>query len=113
MSTTTWTKKAADLLGNLNYYRGSLRFMREMLLDGNDEELRDKLRQTERLVACIDGALQMMTDEDRFFLDRMFVNAGHDTVDDICAECCMEKSNVYRLRKRAIDKFTMAMYGRL
>ena len=101
------------MLLQLTCCRNSLRFMRELILCDEDEALKDKLRQTERLVACIDGVLRMMTDEDRFLLDQMFIHRKETPVDDICAELCMEKSNVYRLRKRALEKFTLAMFGRL
>lgn len=113
LSSNIWTKKAADILKNLNFYKTSVLCMRELLTDNPDGEIMDKLRQTERLVSCVELAMKMLTDEDRYFLEKMFISAGECPVDDICAECMMEKSNVYRLRKRALDKFTMAMYGRL
>ena len=87
--------------------------MRGLLSEITDEELSDKLRQTERLISCMELAMTMLTDEEQFFLDRFFINAGERPVDDICAECMMEKSNAYRLRKKALEKFTMAMYGRI
>lgn len=86
--------------------------MKEMTLFEPDGELTDRLRQTERTVACIELALQTLTDTERLLLDRLLINAGECPVDAVCEECCMEKSNVYRLRKRALDKFTMAIYGR-
>ncbi len=101
------------MLKQLNCCRNSIRFMRELILCDEDEALRDRLRQTERLVACIDGALRMLTDEEQYILDRMFVHRGDDPVDDICAKLCMEKSNLYRIRKRALDKFTLSIFGRL
>ncbi len=92
--------------------------MKEMLseqLDASisDEDLADQLRQTERLISCVEHSLKMMTDEDLYFLENFFIRGGERPVDDICAECIMEKSNVYRLRKRALERFTMAMYGRM
>ncbi|MBE6599367.1 MAG: hypothetical protein E7638_08005 [Ruminococcaceae bacterium] len=87
--------------------------MRELLTDAPDRELADVLRQTERLIACVEEAMRMLTDEEQYFLDKMYINKGECTIFDICEETHMEKSNVYRLRKRALDKFTMAMYGEL
>lgn len=113
MSNNTWTKKSAEQLKNLNYFRNSIESMKCMTAISDDEALRDKLRQTEILVHCIESALKLMTDEELFFLENFFIRHGDRPVDDICAECIMEKSNVYRLRKRALEKFTMAMYGRL
>ncbi len=113
MSSNTWTKKGAELLKNLNYYRNSVLCMREILSVQEDEDLADQLRQTERMISSVEQALKMMTDEDLYFLDNFFIRQGERPVDDIMAECIMEKSNVYRLRKRAIERFTMAMYGRI
>lgn len=87
--------------------------MKTLVAESPDDELVDKLRQTERLVFSIDLAMKMMTDEDIYFLENFFIRNGERPVDDICWECMMEKSNVYRLRKRAIERFAMAMYGRL
>jgi len=112
LNDNTWSRKAADLLRNLNFYRTSIRCMRELTLSDTSTELADRLRITERTVACVDLALSMLTDEERFLLDRLFINAGETPVDDVCAACAMEKSNIYRLRKRALDKFTMSVYGR-
>lgn len=112
LSDTTWIKKAADLLRNLNFYRTSIQCMRELSIFDTSEELADRLRQTERTVACIERAMTMLTDSEQLLLNRMFINAGESPVDDVCEECRMEKSNIYRLRRRALDKFTMAIYGR-
>ena len=87
--------------------------MNSMASVSDDEALLDKLRETKILVSCIELALKMQTDEDLYCLEQFYIRRGERPVDDICAECVMEKSNVYRLRKRAIEKFTMAMYGRL
>lgn len=100
------------MLRNLNFYKTSIKCLRELTLSDTSEELADKLRQTERTVACIELALTMLTDNERFLLDKMFINAGESPVDAVCEQCVMEKSNIYRLRKRALDKFTMAIYGR-
>ena len=112
LNDTTWSKKASDLLRNLNFYRTSIQCMRELTLSDPSEELADRLRQTERTVACIELAMTMLTDNEQLLLNKMFINAGENPVDDICEEYRMEKSNIYRLRKRALDKFTMAIYGR-
>ena len=108
----TWNKRASDMLRNLNLYKNSIRCMREMSLSDKSDELADRLRQTERTVACVEGALDMLTDEERFILDKMLINADRQPVLDLCEECYCEKSNLYRLRKRALGKFTMAIYGR-
>lgn len=113
LTNTDWTKKAAELLKNLNYYKNSIETMQCMVTVTNDEALQDKLREMKTLVSCIELALKMQTDEDLYFLEQFYIRRGERPVDDICYECMMEKSNVYRLRKRAIEKFTMAMYGRL
>lgn len=106
-----WNTRAVTLLRNLNFYRNSLICMRELSLSDHSEELLEKRRETERTVACAERAMAMLTDEERFILDKMIINNGSCPVDDLCEQCICEKSNLYRLRKRALDKFTMAMYG--
>ncbi len=114
MSDTTWNKRAASLLRNLNAYRHAIPCIKELMLASEGEaaaELAERLRRTERTVACVESALQILTDEDRFILDKMFIHAGECPVDDLCEACICEKSSVYRMRKRALDRFTLSLYG--
>jgi len=101
------------MLRSLNYYKNSINCMRELSQFDKSEELCDKLRQTERMVFCIETALAMLTDEERYIIDKMFIRAEDEptTVDELCEQCICEKSSIYRIRKRALDKFTMSVYG--
>jgi len=76
LSNNTWTKKSAEQLKNLNYFRNSIESMKCMTAISDDEALRDKLRQTEILVHCIESALKLMTDEELFFLENFFIRHG-------------------------------------
>ncbi len=62
----------------------------------------------ERLVKWIHGALELLTEEERRIL---LCIADGCSVMDLCELFSREKSTIYAIRKRAIDRLTMALYG--
>ena len=67
------------------------------------EKLKDRMRWLLR-------GLTVLTEEERKML--LWIADGC-TTDDLCELCAREKSSVYAIRKRAIDKFALALYGHL
>ncbi len=68
----------------------------------------ERRQEVERRVKWIRGALELLTEEERRIL---LCIADGCSVSDLCELFAREKSSVYAVRKRAIDKLTMALYG--
>lgn len=74
-------------------------------------ELEDSLRQVRKWLQSVSRALAALTPEEKLVLYRMHMYPEKGNVDRLCEELRLEKSSVYRRRKRALRKFTIALYG--
>lgn len=63
-----------------------------------------------RRVTAIYRGLGMLSEEERKVILQI---ADGKNADDICHACSMEKSTMYRIRKRALDRFSLALFGRV
>ena len=75
------------------------------------KELEERLRDTERWLSVMDGALSALTEQERLVLRRMYMEPGRGNLDKLCEELELEKSMVYRRRDGALERFTSALYG--
>lgn len=68
------------------------------------ESTRQWLEVTERALGCLDT-------EERLILQRLHVYQEKDGLERLCNELGVEQSAIYRRRNRALEKFTLALYG--
>jgi len=73
-------------------------------LNGNLAIARSKAARVDRGMAALD-------DEERIVLERMYVNQERDAVRRLCEDLNCEIAQIYRIRRRALNRFTRAMYG--
>ena len=88
-------RKEDHLLDNL-VYRGEL----ELAL----EDARDWLAVTET-------ALSVLDPEERLLLHGFYIAADQYSLGTLCGQLGLEKSSIYRKRDKALEKFTLALYG--
>ena len=87
---------------------GKMSCMENALLYGEVTETdREKL---ETRLRWLRRGLAMLSEEERKMILWM---ADGCSVEDLCELCAREKSSVYAVRKRAADKFALALFGRL
>ena len=91
--------------------------------DGNRREdmllsnivMRDELgankKIAEREIAITEKGLAALSKEERRILEVFYVSRPYDHVSRLCEELSVEKSEVYRRKNAALDKFTIACYG--
>ena len=75
------------------------------------QELENALDQTRRWLHCTDRALRCLSAEERLILQRMFIYPENGCVQQLCQELDVEQSTVYRKRDKALEKFTISLYG--
>ena len=75
------------------------------------QELQNAYHQADSWVTTVEGALEVLTPEERLVLERLYIYPRKRGVEELCDQLQMEKSSVYRKRDRALRIFTMAMYG--
>jgi len=76
------------------------------MVDCSARTLEEKVRRIRR-------GLMQLTAEERTVLLAMTTERTEGTVDVLCEQCACEKSTLYRIRRRALDKFTLALFGRV
>ena len=75
------------------------------------ESLRSRIGQTKAWLDAMDGALQVMTPEDRLVLARFFIHPYKGAAEQLCQELNLERTTVYRMRDKSLERFTLALYG--
>lgn len=90
------------------YDRGDGALLNDLVLR---QELRQNLERSRSWVRMTDQALQKLTEEERLILRRLYIFPETGGLDRLCQELGVEKSSVYRRRDRALEKFTLALYG--
>lgn len=91
--------------------------------DGNRREdmlltnivMRDELKANktiaEREITVTEKGLTALTKEERRILELFYIARPYDHVSRLCEELSIEKSEVYRRKNTALDRFTVACYG--
>lgn len=73
--------------------------------------MRTNLRMAESKVARVDRGLAVLDQEERITLERMYINSEREAIRRLCEDLNCEIAQVYRIRRRALNRFTRAMYG--
>lgn len=75
------------------------------------QELETALEHAKLWVSATQRALTALTEEERMILQQMVISPQRGGVAQLCEKLCCEHSSVYRKRDRALEKFTIALYG--
>ena len=75
------------------------------------ERLNMALTAAQKLVDIIEKGLAVLTSEERLVLEKFYIDRPTMYLDRLCDELHCEQATVYRIKDRALYKFTVAMYG--
>lgn len=77
------------------------------------EKKRNLLKVNKQLKAAIEAGLDALTKEERTVLESfyMFPHKNKNAADSLVAVLYCDRATVYRIRKRALYRFTINMYG--
>lgn len=75
------------------------------------QELIWTLEQAQLWLRSTDRALTALTGEERQILNRLYIYPERGNLERLCKELDMETSTVYRRRDKALEHFTLALYG--
>lgn len=73
--------------------------------------LRQNIASTERLTKLVERGLDSLSDEERRIIDRFYMANTPLSTRVLSEELGYEPRTLYRIRDRALEKFTIAMYG--
>ena len=75
------------------------------------QELSWSLEQAKDWLKMTDRALTILTPEEKLILHRLYIYPERGALDRLCNELGVEHSSIYRKRDKALERFTMALYG--
>ena len=108
-------KRAEKLLRELPYMESALAYYESLAdtpLSRSDRRiLRVKRAGLRESVQAAYRALSLLTPEERRMADIHFLAPGERDLSSVCAACAMEKSSVYRRRRRILEKVALAVWG--
>lgn len=107
-------KMAEKLLCDLELYRSSLNFYKgilecESLPEEKYTAARSKIKYIEHLLRSAENALGLLDATERKVITNMYLRK--EPFYDICEECSLERSSIYRHRTSALKKIAKAVYG--
>ena len=77
------------------------------------QELCWSLEQAKNWLKMTDRALTALSAEEKLILHRLYIYPERGSLDRLCNELGVEHSSIYRKRDRALERFTIALYGTL
>ena len=75
------------------------------------QELESALEQTLLWMMVTDRALEVLEPDELLILRRLYIKRAPGALSKVCQLLGAEKSTVYRKRDKALDKFSMALFG--
>ncbi len=76
------------------------------------ERLQQNIISAESLTKLVDRGLSTLDGEERRILERFYMTSAPKSGSALAAELGYEIRSLYRLRERALQKFTLAMYSK-
>lgn len=74
-------------------------------------ELAENKKIAEREIVITEKGLAALSDEERRILEVFYISRPYNHILRLCEALSVEKSEVYRRKNAALDKFTIACYG--
>ena len=107
-----WRQEAAERLKKLDGLRQA-EFSLEQELERLKQEqagVQSSLTQVRSQLTALEGAMQVLTPEERLVAERLFVYPQKGNVQWLCQILHMERTTVYRWRNRVLRKLAQAMF---
>ena len=75
------------------------------------DELKIRLKEARKTVVAVERSLKSLEKDERLILDILFIHPRKNGVDQICETLCIERTAAYERRNKALERFTIALYG--
>lgn len=75
------------------------------------DRLKKNLKVVSALVVMTERGLACLDERQRAVLEGLFISSEYNRVDAVCEQLNIEQAQLYRIRKEALYRFTLGMYG--
>ena len=108
-------KAAEKLLSDIELYKSSIEFYKgllecDSLPEDKYKKALEKLKYLNHMVNSVEHAIELLTDTEREIIKKLYFHKELSFY-DICEDCSLERSSVYRHRTNALKKISKAIYG--
>ena len=103
-------KRAVSLLQELPYLRNALQNAWEE--ETESETCTENHAKLAKKVRALELALATLEPDEKTILTAYATKSSRVSIEDLCEELHVERSSFYRIRRRAYDRFTLALFGR-
>ena len=108
-------KMAEKMLSDYELYKSSVDYYKGLLeCDNLPFETREKaaaqVKYQNHIISSIERALSLLDKTEREIIDKLYFRKELSFY-DICEECGLERSSIYRHRTNALSKIATAIYG--
>ncbi len=115
MKKTYALRKVDKILREVSAYRESLVYLTAVKSTGalsvrEAETARKRIAYLTLTLTSLERALDRLPSLERKVIDGFYLE-GEQTFEDLCEQCALEKSSIYRYRTKALTKLAAAMFG--
>ena len=75
------------------------------------ERLKTNIRIAQSLITLVDRGLSALSDDERYVLEKLYMSDCPRSTRALLERLGYSQRSLYRVRDRALRKFTLAMYG--
>ncbi len=111
-----YIKKSLKFIKELKLYKNSLEYYKgitptDKLPAAKHEELKRQIGSLSHRITAIEHALSFLSETEYEIIDRMYIS-DEMSAEEMCGEIPLERSSIYRYRKSALEKISLALFGR-
>ncbi len=106
----TTMRSAKRLLTELSGKKTAAQCMKKLVSSG-ESSLEARLKRTLADIEVTEMALGTLAERDREILSEFYVNRSEDPVDLLCKKLCCGRSTVYRMKREAMSRFVLSVFG--
>lgn len=77
------------------------------------QELEHAIQWANHWVKAVDSAIAALPPDEFVILSRAFMSDNYDRIDTLCDDLSLDRATYYRKRDKALERFTLGLYGKL
>ncbi|MBE6541076.1 MAG: hypothetical protein E7672_01350 [Ruminococcaceae bacterium] len=117
MTKNYYVKKSVKYIKELKLSKNALEYYKKLSGQGDlsaskKEKITAKITALTNEISAIEGALSFLSDIEHEIIDKMYISSER-SAEDLCGDIPLERSSIYRYRKIALEKISMALFGRI
>ena len=112
-----YVKKSLKYIKELKLSKNALEYYKNLecqqnLSTSKAEKITKKISTISNEIKTVENALSFLSDIEYEIIDKMYISSER-SAEDLCGDIPLERSSIYRYRKSALEKISIALFGRI